>query len=192
MLPLLALPQSHACRGSAPGSHAVGEVNESLAQHGPHRLHDRRHALPKGPAGPCLGDLQRPPPADLSIDAIPLVEAKRHIAVLLNLEDHNISQRADGFASLQQCVPGQRCEARPMISHRAGCQRPAQSPGPWSVDSGRHSARRPHRGAGLTTPRSCPSPLVARWRSGHPWLAPAPNACRTRRGTSAADGNLPK
>lgn len=70
---------------------------------GPHRFHDRRdrrdRALRKGHAGQCLRDLHRPSPAGLSIDAIPVVEAERHIAVLLNFENYNIPQGVYGSGS---------------------------------------------------------------------------------------------
>ena len=43
-------------------------------------------------AGHRLIDLQRPPLSGLGINVIPVVETKSHVAVFLNLENHDIAQ----------------------------------------------------------------------------------------------------
>ena len=99
-------------------------VKEPLAFHGRGRLNRGRHetarTFSKVNAGQRLLDLERAGLARLGVNMAPVVQAKRHVAVLLNLEHHDAAtQRVDRPSRQEDGVAGFRREAREATGHRS-------------------------------------------------------------------------
>ena len=96
-------------------------MKESLAPCRRVLLHHRRHRTDRDlfeiDAGNRLLDLQRSRLACLGVDAIPVVQAKRDVAILLHLEHHHVAQRVNGSGSDEDGIAESRGEARQKVRH---------------------------------------------------------------------------
>ena len=64
-------------------------------------------------------DLERPPLAGLGIDMVPVVETKRHVAVFLNLKNHDIAQGMNGPSPNEDAITDARGKAGQLICYGA-------------------------------------------------------------------------
>ena len=106
-------------------------MKEPLALHRRRRLHHWRHrtdrTLRKINAGHRLIDLQCPRLAGLGVNMVPVVQAKRHVAVLLHFKHHDVAaQRVNGPGRYEDAVAGLRSEACEVVRHRSVRERPPQ------------------------------------------------------------------
>ena len=99
-------------------------MKESLAFHWRCRLYRGRNQTGhttsrKVNAGKRLIDFERPRLACLGINMVPVVQAKRYVAVLLNLEHHDVAAQSVNRPSRQKnAVAGLRSEACETVRHR--------------------------------------------------------------------------
>jgi hypothetical protein len=89
----------------------VFTIKQSLAFHRGLRLHHGRHqtnrTFRKINAGHRLIDLECPWLSGLRVNVVPVIQAKRHVAVLLNLEHHNVAaQRVNRTSRRKTASPG--------------------------------------------------------------------------------------
>ena len=77
-------------------------------------------------AGHRLLDLQRSRLACLGVDAIPVVQAKRDVAVFLHFEHHQAAEGVNGPSSEEDGVADPRREACQKVRHRPARERPLQ------------------------------------------------------------------
>src|ERR1022692_804096 len=74
-----------------------------------------------------LIDLKWPPLASLRIDMVPVVQAKRHIAVLLNFECYDVAaQGVNRPSRYEDAIAGLRTEPYEIVRHRPIRKRPPQ------------------------------------------------------------------
>ena len=119
------IPAAPTVNGDSPLNRAQAEMftmKESLSQRPalslpPPAPPDQAH-LGKINAGHRLIDLQRPRLACLGIDVVPVVKTKRHIAVFLHFENHELAQRVNGPSRYEDAVTRLWREARQMVRHR--------------------------------------------------------------------------
>ncbi len=88
-------------------------MKESLAFHRGGRLHHGRHptdrTFRKINASHRLVDLECPRLSRLRINMVPVIQTKRHVAILLNLEHHKIAaQRVNRACAEENGVVGLR------------------------------------------------------------------------------------
>ena len=106
-------------------------VEESLALHGRRGFHRGRHQTAcRGEidAGKRLIDLKRPRLACLGVHMAPVVQAKRHVAVLLNFENHHAAAQSVYRSSrYEHAVTGFGSEACEMVRHSPVCERVPQN-----------------------------------------------------------------
>ena len=99
-------------------------MKESLAFCWSCRLHHRRHqtsrtTLREINAAKRLIDLEWPGLASLRIDMVPVVQAKRHIAVLLNFECYDVAaQGVNRPSRYEDAIAGLRTEPYEVVRHR--------------------------------------------------------------------------
>src|SRR5208337_855579 len=92
-----------------------------------HRHHRTYRTLCKINAGKRLIDLECARLACLGVNMVPVVQAKRHVAVLLNLEHHDVAAQSVNCPSRQEdAVAGLRSEAYEVVRHRPVRERPPQ------------------------------------------------------------------
>jgi hypothetical protein len=107
-------------------------MKESLPFHGSRRLYHWRYptgrtTLRKINAAKRLIDLEWPRLAGLGIDMVPVVQAKCHIAVLLNLECYEVSaQSVNRPSRYEDAIAGLRTETYEVVRHRPIRKRPPQ------------------------------------------------------------------
>src|ERR1017187_9943843 len=98
-------------------------LKESLAFHRGRRLHYGRHptdrTLGKINAGKRLVDLECPWLSGRRVNMAPVVQAKRHVAVLLNLEHHDVAtERVNRPSRQENAVAGLRSEPCEVVRYR--------------------------------------------------------------------------
>ena len=106
-------------------------IKEPLSQHRLYLIHHWRHrtdgTLRKINTGHRLIDLQGSRLAGLGINMVPVVKAKRHVAVFLHFKDHHVAQRVNGPGWYENSVAGLRSEGGEMVRHRSVRERLPQS-----------------------------------------------------------------
>ena len=113
------------------------------------RLHDRhyrtRRTLGKIDTGDCLIDLEGSKLACPGVDVIPVVQAERHVAVLLDLEHHDVAaQSVNRPGGQEDCVPGLGSEAREVVRQRlVGEVQPQALSSGTCLEAGIYAAFRP-------------------------------------------------
>ena len=98
-------------------------MKESLASERRRRFDHGRHQTGSTPgkinAGNRLIDLEWPPLACLGVNMVPVVQAKRHVAVLLNLEYYGFATQSVNCSSrYENAVAGLWSEAYEVVGHR--------------------------------------------------------------------------
>src|SRR5665648_1274962 len=76
-------------------------------------------------AGKCLIDLECPRLTRLGVNMVPVIQAKRHVTVLLNLEHHDVTTQCVNRSSRKEdTVAGLWSEVYEVVCHRPVCERP--------------------------------------------------------------------